>query len=190
MIVTNLQARCIEAAGVDRAIYQHFWAKWIDSVNRENKTGFCFHGDFFGDGDVEIDITRPRLALVAASTGLDAYPFRGGRGTYRYIYEYHGVFMVSPAGAIEPTGLVATPGAGWALSIRDQVAMLLDRINQVYGANTPLQVAADYLIDRMLAVRLDMAAPWNSTDCEMIQIVFNALEGARKYADTTSPLPS
>lgn len=115
-------------------------------------------GEFFSDGAIDLELLRPRLCLLAASTGLDGYYPSGRGGTYKPYYEYHHVFILYPTGDLESTGLIARPGAAWALSIRDQVVLWLDRINQVYGENTPLQMAVDHLIDRMLSVKFGTPA--------------------------------
>lgn len=186
MIIENLQQRCVAASGIDTSVLKYYWCKWIDRVDREVKTGFAFDGAFFANETFEIELVRPRLILLAAATGSDEYYLRGGKGrraTMKLVYEYHGVFLLAPTGEIEPTGLVVQDRDKWALAIRDQVALWLDRINQVYGEGTALQLAVDHLIDRMLAVRFGTAGAWNETDCEMIQRLFNALEETRKHAN-------
>ena len=186
MIIENLQQRCVAAAGIDTTVLKYYWCKWIDRVDREKATGFAFDGAFFGNETFELEVVRPRLILLAASTGLDGYTFKQNRKKqYRYNYEYHGVFLLGPTGEIEPTGLVVEDVDKWALSIRDQVALWLDRINQVYGEGTALQMAVEHLIERMLAVRFGTPATWNETDGEMIQRLFNALEETRKHDNRT-----
>jgi hypothetical protein len=179
----------VEVAGIDATVLKYYWCKWIDRVDREKATGFAFVGAFFANETFEIEVVRPRLILLAASSGSDEYYVRGGRrrkAKLKMVYEYHGVFLLGPMGELEPTGLVVEGVDKWGLTIRDQVALWLDRITQVYGEGTVLQVALDHLVDRMLAVRFGTAGAWNGTDCEMIQRLFNALEETRKHANQPS----
>lgn len=180
VIVQNLQQRCIEVSGLNTTedrdpLYKFFWTKWITAVDREKDSGFAFTGDFFENSTVEID-PSPRLILFAASTGLTGYTFRGDRRReWRYVYEHHEVLILLPNGTLERTGLI-TDDKRWAVAIRDQVALLLDRITQAYGTATPLQVAIDHLSQRALAVRLGTPITWDQADLDMLMILIDAVE--------------
>ncbi len=184
MIIEDLQRRCIELSGLDREQYHHFWTKWIAAVDREKDSGFAFTGDFFDNSTLDLDPAL-RLILFAASTGGDMYPVRTSRRKrdWRYVYEYHEVFILLPTGELERTGLATTDDKRWALAIRDQVALWLGRINQVYGEATPLQLAYDHLTSRMLAVRLGNPVAWNQQDVGMLQIVLDVLENSTGHTE-------
>ena len=69
----NLLQMAVEAAGIDKANYPYVWAKWVDKVDMTKKTGYAFAGDFLNNEPVEIDMSKPRLVIVAASTGQNEY---------------------------------------------------------------------------------------------------------------------
>jgi len=173
MIVENFQLRCIQIADVDTKHFVCYFTKWIDTVDREKKNGFEFGGEFFKNEPLEVAWLKPRLILFAASTGQAVY--RLSKREYRTVYEHHQVLIALPNGAIERTGLVVNDPEKWALTIRDQVSLLLDKINQTYGEEL-LQIAFDHLVERMLQVKFKQEVLWNEVDIEAIQTLFNHLE--------------
>ena len=194
MIVQNLQQRCIELSGVNTTaedqhpFYKFFWTKWVTAVDREKDSGFAFTGDFFANETLELDPTT-RLILFAAATGRGGYFTRsGGKRDYKYIYEHHEVFLLLPDGTLERTGLVTFDDKRWAISIRDQVALLADRIKQAYGSATPLQIAIDHLSQRALAVKLGNPVAWTQADLDMLLVLLDAVEKHAKPADAAPPV--
>lgn len=173
MNIQNLQKRCIELVALDPA-FKFFWTKWIVAVDRSKENGFAFTGDFFEDDTIELEPAY-RLIILAASTGQSGYKIHRD---YRRIYEHHEVLLLLPTGELERTGLVTENDKRWAVAIRDQVALLLGKINQVHGEGTAMQVATDHLIGRMMAVRLGQTAVWDAMDTKMLQVVFDELERA------------
>lgn len=169
----NLLQMAVEAVGIDKAAYPHVWAKWVDSVNMEKKTGYAFVGDFLNNEPVEIDMSKPRLVIVAASTGQHEY--RAAR-RWHYVYELHHVLLFSPPATFEPTGLVSEDSRKWALQLRDQVNLILGRIHQVYGESTPLQAAYDHISKRLLSHRLGDKLTWDDQDVHAIFVLLEQLE--------------
>lgn len=172
-LVSNLLDTAVSAAGIDRAEHPHCWAKWVDKVDLTKKTGYAFVGDFFGNDPVEIDMDKPRLAIVAASTGEHEY--RAAR-QWHYIYELHHVLLFQAPDTFEPTGLVSTDSRKWALQLRDQINLILGRIHQVYGESTPLQMAYDHISQRLLSYRLGDALTWDAKDVHAIFVLLEQLE--------------
>jgi len=175
-LVSNLLEAAVSAAGIDKAEYPHVWAKWVDKVNMENKTGYAFVGDFFDNDPVEIDMDKPRLVIVAASTGTQGYHERTRSANYHYIYELHHVLLFQAPNTFEQTGLVSTDSRKWALQLRDQVNLILGRIHQIYGDSTPLQMAYDHISQRLLSYRLGDALTWDAKDVHAIFVLLEQLE--------------
>lgn len=180
MNTQNLQKRCIEFVKPDPEVFKFFWTKWIVAVDRNKDTGFAFAGDFFENDTIEIE-PKIHLVLFAASTGQHGYPVkkRIKRSGYQMIYEYHEILLLLPTGELERTGLVSEDDKRWAIALRDQASMLLDKINQAYGADTPLQIATDHFLDRLLGVRMGNTQQWSEVDANMLQIIFKAIEPHR-----------
>jgi len=180
MIINNLQKRCIDLVGLDPDTYKLFWTRWIDRVDRGVETGFAFIGGFFENETIEMT-PATHLILFGASTNQNGYPVRRKvkRSGFVTIYEYHEVLLLLPTGELERTGLITTDDKRWAISLRDQVALWLDKITQAYSVGTPLQLAVDHLFDRMLAVKLGNSINWDQTDVNMVQIILDALENSR-----------
>ena len=100
------------------------WAKWIDSVDRSFKNGFCFVGDFINEGTVEIPLGRSKLILVQASLHDDE--LRSG-----FLRQFR-VIRMDPTGNLSPTHIATDDRrGGWALHIRDLTANHLKDLDVV-----------------------------------------------------------
>lgn len=177
-LYSDLQTQSFAVTGLDGATYPAIWTKWIDSVNLEKKTGFCFGGDFFSNEPQDLDTAKPRLILLAASTNKAEYYLpsaRGRKSDFKRIYEEHHVLLFAN-GQIEPTGLHTSDPRAWALQLRDQVSLWLHRINETFGAATELQAAWDHLTMRLIDVRHGEPVTWTAEDVTALTALMVALE--------------
>lgn len=141
MIYQNLQSELTTVAEqmTDEEKDRRFnnWAKFIDSVDPKGKDGYAFKGDWINDGTVEVELGKPRLALVY---------FR--HGSMKYNYGEYAVVKITADGQLEPTGIMASDadGKGWALRIRDLVIAELVSLDDI-GQVSPLdEFSADDLL--------------------------------------------
>lgn len=98
------------------------WAKLITDVDPNGRNGYAFDGDFVNDGTVELDLSKPALALVS---------FR--HGSMKYNYGEYAVVKVNTDGTLTATDIMASDadGKGWALRIRDDLVALLAELDPV-----------------------------------------------------------
>lgn len=178
---TGLRQRLIDAARFEPE-FKRYWVRHVTGVDWQRKTGFAFAGDFLEDGDVELDATRDNVFIVAASTERDGYfPTRKQarfKGEYRYIYEAYKVMLLQCDGEIVDAG-IRTSGERWAVSIRDQVELLLKRAEQERGSQ--LEIALRHLTQKAIAVGRGDAKAWEQRDVDAILILID--EATRKPAD-------
>lgn len=70
-----------------------------------------------------------------------------------------------PDGRIEQTGLETLETKRWALALRDQVELLLRRIESELAGYEALTLAWLHLSQRVSAVRAGETVTWNEVDC-------------------------
>lgn len=176
LIIQSLRQKAIEACGFAPDTFAHYWVKWIDDVDLSVKTGYAFLGNFIEDSLIEIDVSVPRLILVAASTGQSGYYPRGSRRDgYRYIYEAHQVLMLLPDGSLQRTGIESQDPEKWALQIRDQTAMVVKRLHSIGSIKAqPLDMAFTHLTERAAGYKTGQPLAWSAADLEAVMILLDA----------------
>lgn len=99
------------------------WIKHITGIDRSHKNGYMFTGDFIQSGDVEI--SGPMAILAMTATGS------------RKNQTHHYNVIVFDNNSLTKTGISTNSDRkGWALRIRDDVAVLLNKLSLDDGPGT------------------------------------------------------
>lgn len=89
------------------------WAKFIDYVNLEEKTGWMYVGNFVPKGTIEVEIEH-HIFIVLSTSGTE----RKSKGIYR-------VVQMLEDGTLQRTDIHTTnEKRGWALRLRDDILKL------------------------------------------------------------------
>ncbi len=95
------------------------WAKWVDGVDNTKDTGYAFVGTFIKDGTQDIDLSRPRVILVASVTGSRANN-----------HTDYAVLVLNTDGSLTKTDIADSDKLrGWALRLRQPIADLLNELS-------------------------------------------------------------
>ncbi|HCR70736.1 MAG TPA: hypothetical protein DIW23_04775, partial [Anaerolineae bacterium] len=100
------------------------WAKLIDYIDTDFKNGFCFVGEFIGEGTVQIPIGKMRLIFVQSSITYDKHK-TGKLRQFRIVkMEKDGTLHWTRIATDDSTG-------GWALRIRDKTKNFLSQLESI-----------------------------------------------------------
>lgn len=113
--IRELEKEALAASGLPLDHRFKKWVKWVDAVDLKGQDGYAFKGELVKSGTVEVEVGRPRILLVAATSG-----------SAKYQTTHYRALRFEADGTLTPTDVKTDNGKdGWALRIRDAVARLV-----------------------------------------------------------------